>query len=321
VENIEKHIAGDWYELRSRLDTPGELVEYLELSSGTIADMRESLRLSVEEGVVEYKKGLVHSIMTSLKSLKWNSKAMQGLTETIGKAAMLILTPALQRQLALGHLRTSVSRQEGQAREQRKAEEARQSQQLPPIKEMVADVKQRMNAQPELKHHSDVNRIFAQLKYYNSQLEKMRNLKPGIPKEKQQSFLSNFQQTFQEIHERIYNAYSALLEEQKSPAEEKSSHTPILKRYELAPLESHFREQCREAARLYSTLVFAEEEGYRMRELLLDLVTRENYYISSYDQELEKYRGIAPFGKDYLQMSVAIARELYRYLERYTASR
>jgi hypothetical protein len=316
VETLEKSIAADWYEIRTNLNDPDALISYLELGPDAVGRMREGLRLSVEEGVAEFKKSLVHSIMTPLKSLKWDSKAISSLAEMIEKAAMLTLAPALQRLLALGYIRPAPPREQ-QAEEQEEPRQPQEARQMPAIKEMVADVKERIKKKPELKNHQEVKRIFVQLKYYNNQLEKMRSLQPGIPKEKQQSFLANFRQTFDEIHERIYNAYTALLRELEPPAPQKASRTPILKRYEIAPAEPLYRSQCEDAARLYSTLAFAERERYNMRELLLELVTGEGYYISSYDQELKKYRTIAPFGSDYLQMSVAVSNALYRYLERF----
>jgi hypothetical protein len=322
VETLQKSIAADWYEIRAKLDDPEELVEYLELAPHAVSSMRESLRLSVEEGVVGFKKELLHSIMTPLKSLKWNSKAITSLSETIDRAAMLTLMPALQRLLALGYLRTGAEREERQKREAADREQARQQKEhMPDIKEMVADVKERIKNKPELKNHQEVNRIFVQLKYYNSQLEKMRSLQPGIPKEKQQSFLSNFQQTFREIHERIYNSYTALLREIDPPKEKPASSKPMLKRYTLTPAEPIYRSQCEEAARLYSSLSFAERERYNTREFLLELTAGEGYYSAGFDRELEKYRTIAPFGRDYLQLSVAIGEALHRYLERFTVPR
>jgi hypothetical protein len=251
--------------------------------------------------------------------MKWDSMAMADLSETIARAGMLVLTPALQRLLALGYLRVGPAQRSEQ--EQGEEEEAQQGPQMPAIKEMVADVKERIEKQPELKTHKEVNRIFAQLKYYNSQLEKMRSLQPGIPHDKQRLFLSNFQQTFNEIHEKIYSSYTALLRELEPPKEQKPSRLPILKRYELAPAEPLYRSQCEEGARLFSSLSFADRKRYNMREPLLDLSTGEGYYDSLYDQELQKYRTIAPFAQDYLQMSRAVAETLHRYLERFTEPR
>lgn len=316
METLEKTIAADWYEIRTRMDDPDGLVDYLELDPQTVSRMRESLRLSVEEGVVEFKKGLLHSIMTPLKSLKWDSKAMSELEETVSKAAMLVLTPALQRLLALGYIRAVPPRQAEEPEEPQEKE--KEKQQLPQIKEMVEDVQERIRQKPELKNHQEVNRIFVQLKYYNSQLEKMQSLQPGIPKEKQQPFLVNFRQTFGEIHRKIYNSYTALLRELEPPKPQPKSRGPILKRYEITPVEPLYRSQCEEAARLYSSLVYAEGERYNMRELLLELVTGEGYYISTYDRELEKYRTIAPFGRDYIEMAQAVGEAIHRYLAHFS---
>ena len=358
MSELEKQITGDWYELRTALDEPDTLVDFLDIKPSEFKGAAERLRLAVEQGVVEYKRGLLHSVMSPLKSLKWDSRAITDLNPPLREAAMGVLTPAAQRLFALGLLRlyspksggvgqepgsgssggsgpssSNQSRQTGGSAAgsagsssaggpgagagtsgQGAAEEG--GEQAPDIKKVVQEVKRLLKERPELQQHQEVKRIMVQLKYYNTELEKMRSLAPNIPREKAAAFKKNFQTTFNEIAQKINGAYNSLINEEIERDRPKEQ-LPVLKRYDFSTMDKLFREQIAGAAKIYSTIRYANQERYQMREVLVELSAGEPFYAGFFARELKQYQQLAPFGEDYLKISRAFGGQLQQYYDRY----
>ena len=376
MSELEKQITGDWYELRTALDEPDTLVDFLDITPSEFKGAAEQLRLAVEEGVVEYKRGLLHSVMYPLKSLKWDSRAITDLNPPLREAAIGVLTPAIQRLFAVGLLRLYSSKSLGGAAQEPDAglHASNQSRQVggtaggqeraaggqggaapgpsggsgnsgggaggqagaadgagqsagagateagreptPDIKTVVEEVKNLLKERPELQQHQEVKRIMVQLKYYNTELEKMRSLAPNIPREKAASFKKNFQTTFNEIAQKIAAAYNTLINEEIERDRPKEQ-LPVLKRYEFSTMDKLFREQIANAAKIYSTIRYAGRERYQMREVLVELSAGEPFYAGFFARELKQYQQLAPFGEDYLKITRAFGSQLQHYYDRY----
>ncbi|MCF7949733.1 MAG: hypothetical protein K9M94_14180 [Spirochaetia bacterium] len=336
MSELEKQITGDWYELRTALDEPDTLVDFLDIKPPEFKGAAERLRLSVEEGVVEYKRGLLHSVMSPLKSLKWDSRAITDLNPPLREAAVGVLTPAVQRLFALGLLRLYSPKGGGAEQEpgpggNAAAQSAGQDagagtagagaaeeggEQAPDIKKVVQEVKKLLKERPELQQHQEVKRIMVQLKYYNTELEKMRSLAPNIPREKAAAFKKNFQTTFNEIAQKIGAAYNTLISEEIERDRPKEQ-LPVLKRYDFSTMDKLFREQIANAAKIYSTIRYAGRERYQMREVLVELSAGEPFYAGFFARELKQYQQLAPFGEDYLKISRAFGGQLQHYYDRY----
>ncbi len=332
MSELEKQITGDWYEVRRALDEPDTLVDFLEISPAEFTRAAEQLRFAVEQGIVEYKRGLLHSIMSPLKSLKWDSRAITDLTPPLRESAMGVLSPAVQRLFALGLLRLysqksseeatgSQEKPEGAysqaSHQQREAPQEEASQNMPTdIKTVVEEVKNMLKERPLLRNHQEVKKIMLQLKYYNTELEKMRSLAPNIPPEKAAGFKQNFQATFNEISQKIAASYNALINEEIEKHRPKEQ-LPVLKRYDFTNMDKLFREQIANATRIYSTIRHADQERYQMREILVELSAGEPYHAGFFDRELKAYKQLAPFGEDNLKISRAFGNQLQRYYDRY----
>lgn len=337
VSELEKQITGDWYEVRNALDEPDTLVDFLEISPAEFSRAAEQLRFAVEQGVVEYKRGLLHSIMSPLKSLKWDSRAITDLTPPLREAAMSVLTPAVQRLFALGLLRLYSSKSSEETAPGVKAAAAAspnrpEGPQTPPrgssktsadseetpsdIKTVVQEVRNMLKERPALQNHQEVKKIMLQLKYYNTELAKMRSLTPNIPPEKAAGFKKNFQDTFNEITQKINASYNALLNEEMERNRPKEQ-LPVLKRYNFDNTDKLFRDQIANATRIYSTIRHADQERYQMRETLVELSAGEPYHAGFFDRELKAYQQLAPFGEDNLKISRAFGNQVQRYYDRY----
>ncbi len=313
MSDLEKSITSGWYEVRTRLDKPDDLFDYLEISRGDLQTLAEGLRLSVEGGVVEYKRSLLHSVMSNLGTLKYDSKAITDLAPQTKKASYLTVLPILQRLFVFGHIRIPPPPETKEEAEERIEEETRPER--PDMKTLISEVREMVKQQPELQNHPEIKKIFLQLKYYNTELEKMKSLEPNIPKEKRPSFAANFQKIFDEIHEKIFNAYRLLISSEKEESRPESK-LPILKRYDFSKCEGIYRTQAQEASKLYHTLFFAKKERYQMREILLEIASAESYYEDRYTSEMECYKKTAPFTGEDTKASLALGENIRRYCER-----
>lgn len=317
MSELEKKIIGDWYEIRSALDEPDTMIDFLDISPREFMQGAKNLRFSTDQGIVEYKHELIRTILAPLDSLKWDSKAITNLDGAVRMSAMSILTPAVQRLFALGGLRLYSARGE-EIEEEAESEKdgTNQEQDLPDIKTIIADVQEIVKQHPELRNNPEIKRILAQLKYYNTELKKMQSLEPNIPPEKKEGFRKNFQTTFHQINQKIRNAYQTLIDEElqkNRPPETK----PLLKRYDFSQFENLYREQVQNASRLYSTISFVKKERFQMREILIDLSAGGPALMNLFTRELEEYKKLAPFGDDNVSISKAFGEQTSRYFERY----
>jgi DNA-binding XRE family transcriptional regulator len=206
------------------------------------------------------------------------------------------------------------SRQAGGAAGDPGAEKGREP--TPDIRKVVQEVKSLLKEHPELKQHQEVKRIMVQLKYYNTELEKMRSLAPNIPPEKAAAFKKNFQTTFNEIAQKIGAAYNTLINEEIERDRPKEQ-LPVLKRYDFSTMDKLFREQIANAAKIYSTIRYADQERYQMREVLVELSAGEPFYSGFIARELRQYQQLAPFGEDHLKITRAFGSQLQHYYDRY----
>jgi hypothetical protein len=250
--------------------------------------------------------------MSRLGSLKYDSKAITDLKSQTKKASYLTVMPILERLIALGLVKVPSAEARESDEEQQEQEK---KEEMPDIKTIVAEVRNMVKERPELQNHSEIKRIFLQLKYYNTELEKKKDLEPNIPKEKRPSFEANFRQIFQEIHDKIQNAYRNLTKEEQQEARP-ASRLPILKRYDFSKCENIYRTQAQEASKLYHTLFFAVKERSQMREILLEIASAEPYYEDRYNREMECYGKLAPFAGDDTRICLALAENIRRYCER-----
>ena len=319
MSELEKKIRGDWYEIRNSLDNPDDIVDFLKIRPQDFSQAAERLRYAVDEGVVEYKRELLRHIMMPLKSLKWDSRAITKLNDTIKGSTMAIFTPLVQRLFAKGILRLYSHRSEEDETKLDRREQQEQDapdSSGPDMKTIIAEVRKLIQEQPEMKTNPEVKKILLQLKVYNSEMEKMRSLAPNIPKEQAEGFKRNFKETFGEINSKIKSAYQNLMAE-KEKSYRPEEHRPILKRYNFSEVEPIYHEQIENAVRIYSTISFAVQERFQMREILVELGATESYHEESFKKELELYSRLAPFGEESLKISRAYRDQISQYYQRY----
>ena len=237
----------------------------------------DKLRLSVEHGIVEYKRSTLSPVLVVLEAVRYKSVEGGDLLEQEHSLTELLVVVLVQRLVALGIIAPA------------KVEEKRDF----PVADMqvnviLSDVNARVKVNPALRSHTAVKNIIMQVQLYNKENRKLKELLPTIKPEMRASFLKNFIGSFSDITGSIRRNYLSLLQEESAtsaPSEGFSLGQMPLK--DLAPLLTN---QAKEFSRVRSTLCHAREEKFGTREILVGLYNSRHEAIRLIEQESAAYR-------------------------------
>ncbi len=257
---LAKRISGDWIELRETLNDYDACIDQLAVTSQELHGEMERLRLSVEQGILEYKRARLAPVLSGLETSRFRTIPADEMVAHERGLSLLLLTVLIQRLIALDMLapvRTAEVKQtfgvEGM-----------------PVDAILADIKARVRADPALQSHAAVKNILVQVKLYNRENRTMKQLLPTIKPEMRTAFLGNFTRTFSGIIGSIRRHYLALLQEQ-AEAERAGRPAFSLSQVPLKPVAPLLVNQARELARMRSTLGYARGDKYKTREVLVAL--------------------------------------------------
>jgi hypothetical protein len=257
---LARRISGDWIELRETLNDLSACIEQLAVTATELRDEAQRLRLSVEQGILDYKRGRLAPVLSGLETARFRTISQEEMAAHERGLAIMLLTVLVQRLIALDMLTPTQSPGGKPAVHVEGI----------PVDAILADLKARVKANPELRARSAVQNILVQVKLYNRENRTMRQLLPTIRPEMRTAFLGNFTRTFTQIIASIRRQYLALLEEQA--ASERAGHPAFaLGLVGLKPLAPLLVNQARELARMRSTLGYARGDKYKTREVLVAL--------------------------------------------------
>jgi hypothetical protein len=257
---LDKRITGDWIELKEAAGDPRQLLEFLALPPGDLAQAAARLRLSVEQGIIEYKRTCLSPILVSLETARYKSLAVEEILAQEKSLSLLLYTVLVQRLIALEQI--PLTRRTGD-----RTSFGVESMQVNVI---LADLKARVKTNPGLRSQPAFKNVLMQVQLYNRENQKMRELLPTIKPEMQASFLANFTRTFDDIIGSIRRNYQSILAAEAAArrATQEGFSLAAMPLKELAPFLTN---QARELARMRSTLAFSREEKYKTREILVGL--------------------------------------------------
>jgi hypothetical protein len=279
MPDLEKRISGDWIELREKANDLHTLLDALAVPPHQLRASADALRLSVEQGIVEFKRTLFAPVLVALETARYKSLAPDDMGAQESSLAVLLLAILVQRLFCIEVLPLVRSHDE-------KRSFGVESLQVGAI---LTDVNARLKADPGLRAHPAVKNILMQVQRYNGENRKMRELLPTIKPEMRASFLSNFSRTFDEIIGSIRRQYSTILQEEASAdkARKEGFSLALLPLKELGPL---LASQAREVSKFRSTLANAREEKYKIRESLVRLYDGRQVVLKFVEDEARAYR-------------------------------
>jgi hypothetical protein len=283
VEGLSKRISGDWMDIGQAAVSLNDLTDYFSYSSATLVTISGALASSVMQGVVEYKEALLGPLFQNLEDMKYKTVAFEELARQREQTGKLVYIALVQRLFASGSLVPGDGESEPAASSSNGGGD---------LKLILADVMGRVREEPALKNNLAVKLILTQLAIYQRERETMSKLQPNIKdKDKAAAFRRNFSNTFHKISVNIRKYYSEFLDEERRRSTE--SRRPSLARFDLRGLMPLFTKQAREFARLRSTLAFALEGKYKVREICVHLFNEKKGFLGLIEQEIEACRKLA----------------------------
>ena len=279
MPDLEKRISGDWIELREKANDLYTLLDALAVPPHQLLASAETLRHSVEQGIVEFKRTLLAPVLVALEAARYKSLATDDMGAQEKSLAVLLLAILVERLFCIEAL--PLVRPHEEKRDF--GVEALQ------VSGILTDVNTRLKSNPGLRAHTAVKNILMQVQRYNGENQKMKELLPTIKPEMRTSFLANFTRTFDEIIGSIRRHYVSILQEEASAATARKEgfSLALVPLKELVPLLAG---QAREVSRFRSTLAHAREEKYKTREALVRLYDGRQVVLKLVEDESKAYR-------------------------------
>jgi hypothetical protein len=276
---LEKRISGDWIDIREKSNDYHQLLDALAVSPGDMKAAAETLRLCVEQGIVEFKRSALGPVLALLETARYKSLAADEMAvqeRSLTTQLLVILVQRLFCAEVIPMAKTAESRRDFGVDTLQ-------------VGVILSDVNARVKVDATLRGHSAVKNILMSVQRYNQENQKMRELLPGIKAELRTSFLANFTRTFDELIGSIRRNYQSILQEEAAAESARKSgfSLALLPLKDLAPL---LATQAKEIARFRSTLAHAREEKYKTREALVALYDGRQAVVKLVEEEPKAYR-------------------------------
>ena len=158
------------------------------------------------------------------------------------------------------------------------------------FKDILVDISRRIKEVPGFGLRQTVKMIVMQINMYKKEEETLKNLLSTANPGQKESIISNFKNSLSIIIDKIKRSYIDILEEDNSTPDETRN---IL---EIIPLEKTvacLTQQCSAISKLRSTLLFVEEEKYKTREIMVNLVREKDVIFDLFDKEFDVYRSLS----------------------------
>ena len=281
MPDLEKRISGDWIEIREKANDFHSLLDMLDVPPQQLRAAADKLRLSVEQGVVEFKRVLLSPVLVALETARYKSLAAEDMSAQEKSLTVLLLSVLVQRLLCMELLPMARPREEKRSL----------GVETIPVAAVLADVNARIKADPEQRTAPAIKNILMLVQRYNGENQKMRELLPTIKPDMRTAFLANFTRTFEEIIGSIRRHYTVLLQDEiaAEKARKEGFSLSLMPLKELAPL---LNSQAREICRIRSTLGHARDEKYKTRETLVRLYDGRQVVLKLVEDEARVYRRI-----------------------------
>jgi hypothetical protein len=313
MQDLERRISGDWFDLREAGKDQYALIEYLGLSAQDLGRLVEELRGAVEEGLIEYKDMILRRTFITLEAVQFQSVRFEELQTREQPLKDLVFIIMLQRLLCTGVIPLPKSK-EGQSLSPDELE----------VGAVLAEVRNRIKRDQNFQKHPAVKNIFVQVALYQKERKKMEELLPMIQAEKMDVFRANFGTAFKRIFDSIKKNYTDILKEEETRRLEKENKKDLLYRVPLKDLAPFLQNQAQHVCRICSTLAYAREDKYKTRAVLVNLYKQKEEYFRRIESEQRVYRslcaeiGLMGTSDCPIRLNYRLRDELIHALERMT---
>ena len=307
MEELTKQIKRDMFDIRENINNPDKLMELFSFSKEEFEGIIHNLKFSVEGGLFEFKITSINLILDPLKSLQYDSRAMGSFDDQIKRARGLLAVTLIQRLIAVGAVKVT----------DHKAEDFQDTVpepvDLPGIKEILEFVNKETKTNPASLKDPLIKKIFMHIKMYQNETLKMNELTAKVSEDKRIALKRNFEATLGEQVTKMRETYNEIinrsLKKEMAPAVKN-----ILVRYDYKSMNRAYMVQIETFSRLLSSLLFARNEKFQTRELLLALTRDQKEFTDLIDKERGAYCNIAPFDTDGSETGGAFVKRIIEFL-------
>lgn len=309
MSDRESRVRADWSQIQAAGRDLETVAEALDLTREDLETQLEPLKLSVEDGCLEYKQDLINRVFRQLENERYRSLPADALDSVARDLGLIIYVSTIQRLLADGQL--PLRDRPGKA-----SEANPQAPETPPteVKDIIAEVQQRVKEQPDIKTRQPVKNILMQLSRYSKELNEFKELTARIPKDKAAAVGENFRKTTEEIYASIRKNYEQLLAEDDAARPREAQN--ILLRIDLKSISPVYQRQAREASAVRTTLRYARDEQFGTRELLLELADRHPDFDKLVQAERGRYQELGGTAAVAHEIAMAFAFEISKRITR-----
>ncbi len=309
MEELTKQIKRDLFDIKENINSPDKLMELFSFSKEEFEGIIHNLKFSVEDSLFEYKITSVNRILEPLKSLQYDSRAMSSYSDQINRARGLLAVTLIQRLIAAGAIKIEEHKPDSSK------EITEEQTDKPGIKEILAFVQKELKTNPDSKKDPLIKKIIMHIKRYQNETQKMKDLTAKVSEDKRIALKRNFNITLGEQVSKMRETYNELIS--KTIKEEQIPiHQNILLRYDYKSMSRFYQIQIEAFSKLLSTLMFAQNEKFQTRELLLTLTRDQQSLIDMIKKERSEYKNIAPFDKNGSETGKSFVKRIISYLER-----
>lgn len=302
MSGLAAKISGDWFDIREALTDVHRLQDILLPDSAFAKQQERRLLLCVEEGTIEYKRGVLQQYLAAIEEANFRTFQSADYRGIELGFQFLTFLSLVQRKIANGSLKLHEEPHDA----------APSTRPTPEIREIMHDIRTRIRKDAEYRRRAPVKNILMQINKYSREVDSLRKLVRTAPQDKKPAYVRNFRKTSDEIFASIKRHYAELLE-QESSENDQISDNPLAV-YDLKPLAPLFTSQAEAFASMASSLVYARTEEQRIREAVVALGRRREELLSGVDRERSTYAEMT--GSNPAPVARAFARELVAALDR-----
>ena len=306
MSDRQRRIQSDWAAVEERASDLEALAVALGLRREDLQAQMEPLQLAVEGGCVEFKRGVAASAFRELEGARYKSLSSNAIQDLARRFAVLVYVAETQRMLSDGTLVVRERQSDAEAVIEEKPERE--------IKQIIAEVQERIAQEPQIKSQQPVKNILMQLTRYAREMENLKEVTARTPPEKRPPILANFRQISEEIYASIRRNYEQLESDEKSDRPSAPQH--ILLRFDLKPVVVLCHRQARLASAIRSSLNYIREEQIGIRELLEESTERNARLNALLDEERALFDEIGGTETVGLQIALGFRAEIEKRIAR-----
>ncbi|MEX2443142.1 MAG: hypothetical protein WD492_06040 [Alkalispirochaeta sp.] len=322
MAGLDQLAGGEWFEIKERLHRPEHLFEYLCVESPprrerdplrrTLESHAESLESAVEGGVFEFRLHELSLIFGELAEAEFSSEVFGRLGDLEHRFTGILLVTAVERSLLTRDLEFVADEETQDA-----TEKAEQTAESADVNQIIADVKEIVQADPNAKMNAAIKNILLQLQKYREETATYRKLKEQANSYRLEMYSRTFAATFNQIFESIRKNYAAFLEEQEQA--KRRGRKSVVQDLDTRKWTRDLTQHIEQLSWARSTVLFARKEHAGVREPLVRVSRRRDAYLKEIAEEKDTAADAAGGEAAAHRLSRLIARDTALRLRRWTA--